>query len=274
MKHKRFLLIPLLLTGLFFVASAGVSKDKAPSLSPRQDKSTESLLVVPQGERSTLAILKFINNSPKKRGERFQPWEYGIPAMLTTDLEQTSMFNMVERLRLNDILREHDMHQAGLTDPATTLAVGKLAAARYILAGTFTVVGKELRINVQVFSVEGGILLGEASAKGGVDRFFQVEKDIFVKVTRVLHVMLEEEKQARIVSAVETESLDASLKNYSGETALVKADELEKTGRSGEAAGLVEYARQMFKEALEYDPEYERARKNISKLINAIPMTL
>ncbi|HQI02038.1 MAG TPA: CsgG/HfaB family protein [Deltaproteobacteria bacterium] len=240
----------------------------------QQGKSKGIPAAVPKSERPALAILKFINTSSQKGGERFRPWEYGIPAMLTTDLEQTSMFIMVERLRLNDILREHEMQQAGLTDPATALAVGKLATAKYVLSGTFMVTGQELRIHVQVFSVEGGTLLGEASAKGRVDRFFLVEKDAFVKVTRVLNIMLEEEKQARIVGAVETKSLEASLKNYSGETALIKVHELEKTGNRREIAELMKYAKQMFTEALEFDPGYDRAKINISRMINAIPMTL
>lgn len=251
-----------------------MSKEKASSPSRQQEKSKVTPAMVPRSERSSLAILKFINSSPQKKGDRFQPWEYGIPAMLTTDLEQTSLFNIVERLRLNDILREHEMQQAGLIDPETALAVGKLATAEYLLSGTFMVVGQELRIHVQIFSVQGEILLGSAYAKGRVDQFFLVEKEIFTKVTRVLKVILDEEKQASIVNAVETRSLDASLKNYSGETALIKAHELEKTGRSREIPELMKYAKQMFVEALEFDPGYDRARINISRMINAIPMTL
>jgi TolB-like protein len=274
MRQKILFLIIFLLAELFLAVNIGLSKDNSASHSRQQVKSKEAPAIVPRAERSTLAVLKFINTSSQEKGAYYQPWEYGIAAMLTTDLEETSMFNMVDRMRLNDILREHSMQQAGLTDPATALAIGKLLTARYILSGTFMVVGQDLRINVQVFSVEKGIQLGAASATGRVDQFFLVEKEIFVKITRVMQVMLDEEKQARIMSAVETKSVDASLNNYAGEIALMLADELKKMGRSNEVTRWVNFAKQKFEEALQYDPEYERAKLNISKMVIAIPMTL
>lgn len=270
MKHKLFFLLYFVAL-LFIAACVGLPMHKTPP--PPQDDS-QSIAVASHPERSTLAVLKFINTSALGKGEHYQPWEYGIASMLTTDLQETAMFNIVDRERLNDILFEHRMQQSGLTDPATALTIGKLVTARYILTGSFMVVGDQLRINVQTLSVEKGILLGSASATGKVDQFFLVEKEIYSKVTHVLQVMLDEEQQTRIMNAVETKSVDASLKNYSGETTLMKADELKKTGSMDEISRLMKEAKRMFEEALRYDPDFERAKVNISKLVIAIPMTL
>ncbi|MEN6473685.1 MAG: CsgG/HfaB family protein [Syntrophaceae bacterium] len=274
MKHKRFFLIVFLLTVSFSAAAMALAMDNSTIPSRPQEKRTLFPFIMPRTHRSTLAVLKFINTSEQEQGSRYQPWEYGIAAMLTTDLEETSLFNIVDRERLNDILREHQLQQAGLTDPSTALAIGKLATARYILTGSFMVVGQKLRINVQVFSVEKGILLGAASATGRVDQFFLVEKEIFTKVTPVLKVMLDEDKQAKIINAVETRSVDASLKNYSGEMVLMKADAMKKSGSLDEIVRLMKEAKKMFEEALQYDPDYERAKTNIANMVNAIPMTL
>lgn len=274
MKHKRFFLTVVLLAVSMSAAGMALAMDDNTIPSRPQEKSKFFQFIMPRAHRSTLAVLKFINTSAKETGAHYQPWEYGIAAMLTTDLEETCLFNIVDRERLNDILREHQLQQAGLTDPATALAIGKLATARYILSGSFMVVGQKLRINVQVFSVEKGILLGAASATGRVDQFFLVEKEIFTKVTPVLQVMLDEDKQAKIINAYETRSVDASLKNYSGEMVLMKADEMKKTGSLDEIARLMKEAKKMFEEALQYDPDYERAKTNIANMVNAIPMTL
>jgi TolB-like protein len=230
--------------------------------------------ISPRSERSGLAVLKFANSTSKERSDYYQPWEYGIAAMLTTDLEETSMFNIVDRERLNDVLKEHKLQQAGLVDPKSAVTIGRLTAARYILSGTFIVVGRDLKITVQVFCVEKGILLGATSATGKTEKFFVVQKELFTKVTKVLKVILDDEKKAKIMNTVETKSVDASLKNYSGEIALMKADESKKMGNKEESAKLQKQAKQDFKEALEYDPNYERAKKNLSKLVMAIPMTL
>jgi len=227
-----------------------------------------------RSERSGLAVLKFINTTAQDQADFFQPWEYGIAAMLTTDLEKTAMFNIVDRERLNDILLEQDLHSSGLVDPKTAVKVGKLVAAEYILAGTYMVVGDNLKMTAQVFSIQKGIQLGAVSATGKTNDFFLVEKDLFTHVTKTLRVMLDEAKRVKILREVETKSVLASLNNYSGEIAVIEARKMKKLGKGNESAKFLDNAKQKFRDALQYDPKYERAKKNLAELVMAIPMTL
>lgn len=227
-----------------------------------------------RSDRSGLAVLKFVNATSEDHAAYFQPWEYGIAAMLATDIEKTAMFNIVDRDRLNDIIREQQLQVSGLVDRKTAVAIGRLIAARYILTGTFLVVGNDLKIMAQVFSVEQGIQLDSITVAGKTANFFLVEKELFSNVSKSLRIMLDEAKQARIMHTIETKSVEASLRNYAGEMALMKADEMNRLGRKKETAALRDNARRQFREALEYDPEYERAKKNLAKLVMAVPMTL
>jgi TolB-like protein len=229
---------------------------------------------IPRSERAGVAILNFKNTSAQERATQFQPWEYGIATMLTTDLETIGIFNIVERERLKDIIQEHKLQSSELVDRNTAVAIGKLTAARYILTGSFAEMQGELRIGVQIFSVEKGMQLGAASIMGETNKFFLIEKKLFVKVIDFLEVMLSEEEKAKILRNIETESVDASLKNYSGEVAMAKAEELKRMGKNEEAIRLLREAKQRFTEALEYDPNYARAKKNLATLARAIPITL
>ncbi len=229
---------------------------------------------IPRSERAGVAILNFKNTSAQERATQFQPWEYGIATMLTTDLETIGIFNIVERERLKDIMQEHKLQDSDLVDRNTAVAIGKLTAARYILTGSFAEMQGELRIAVQIFSVEKGMQLGAASIMGETNKFFLIEKKLFVKVIDFLEVMLSEEEKAKILRNIETESVDASLKNYSGEVAMAKAEELKRMGKNEEAIRLLREAKQRFTEALEYDPNYARAKKNLATLARAIPITL
>jgi TolB-like protein len=228
----------------------------------------------PRAERSGLAVIKFVNTTSHVDSGRFDPWEYGIPAMLTTDLEQTALFNIVDRARLKDILDEQQLQQSGLVDPTTAVTIGKLTAAHYILTGTFMVIGDDLSINAQVFCVEQGIQLGAISSAGKMDEFFMVEKDLFIKITQTLQVVVDDKKQAKIMRRVETRSVEASLKNYAGEMALFMAASMEKLGKIKDSIVLKDDARNNFKQALEFDPTYKRAKDNFSKLAMGVPMTL
>ena len=50
--------------------------------------------------------------------------------------------------------------------------------------------------------------------------------------------------------------MDASLNNYKGELAVLKAAELKKAGEK-----IIETVENNFKKALEFDPEYEKAKE-------------
>jgi len=273
MKHIIRFFIPLFIGSLFITTGCAVI-DKNIDKSRLEKAGKSNSRGIPRPERSGLAVLKFVNTTSHEKATYFQPWEYGIAAMLTTDLEETAMFNIVDRVRLNDILRERDLQMSGLVDHRTAVTIGKLVAAEYILAGTFMVVGKDLKIMAQVFSVEKGIQLGAISVMGKTEKFFLVEKDLFTNVTKTLRIMLDDEKQAKIMRTIETKSVAASLKNYSGEMAMIKSDEMKKRGKEKDTTMFRNDARQKFSEALEYDPKYERAKKNLARLVMAIPMTL
>jgi TolB-like protein len=272
-RTNTYLLINTLLI-ICFLTTPSMSKDSLIRQPEHNAISNVSSIFTSRSERSRLAVLKFINTSPKEKADYYQPWEYGIAAMLTTDLEETAMFNIVDRERLNDVLQELKLQQSGLVDQKTAVTIGRLIASKYMLTGTFMVIRGKLKISAQVFSVENGVQLGATSVTGKTDNFFLLEKELFTKVTHILKVMLDEEKQAKIMSNIETRSMHASLKNYSGEEALLMAKESRKLGMDEEAEKHVKDAKQDFKEALTYDPDYERAKKNLAKLVMAIPMTL
>lgn len=230
--------------------------------------------VIPRSERAGLAVLNLKNATPRDRAGQFQPWEYGIATMLTTDLEAIGIFNVVERERLINITRELDLQKTDLVDKETAVSIGKMTAAKYILTGSFTEMNSQLRIAVQIFSVEQGIQLGAAAMTGKTEEFFLLEKRLFVKVIEFLEVMITEENRERILNTIETQSVDASLKNYSGEMAVAKAGALKKAGREDEALRLLGQAKKEFSEALVYDPNYARAKNNLATLAMAIPITL
>ena len=271
---KQIIQILVVLLGLLIITMGCVTTEKNIDQSQEQKINKSANVSIPRSDRIGLAVLKFENTTSLERASYFQSWEYGLAAMLSTDLVQTEVFNIVDRVRLNVIIEEQKLQTSGLVDPRTAVTIGKLIAAQYILTGTFMVVGEELKIMAQVFSVEKGILLGSSSVTGKTENFFLIEKDLFIGVTKIMRVILDEEKKYKILRTFETKSVDASLENYSGEIAMMKADEMKKLGKEKESTMFKNDAKQKFKKALRYDPEYERAKQNFANLVKAIPMTL
>ncbi len=229
---------------------------------------------LPRSARMGLVVLNFKNTTPKESGQKFQPWEYGIPAMLMTDIESMGLFNILSRERLKDILDEQALQYSGVFDPKTAVKLGKLIAAQYILTGSFMEINGKLRIDSQVFSVENGTQLGAASVVGKTNKFFEIEKELVFKISSYLKAMLTEEEKTKIAMNIETRSIIASLNNYAGEIAVMKADDLLEQGKSDEADEVLKNAKKNFQKALKHDPKYKKAKRNFKKLVMGIPLTL
>jgi TolB-like protein len=240
------------------------------------DSGSKKLILrkIPPSQRKGLMVLNFKNNTLKSVAEEYQPWEFGIASMIMTDLDAIGLFNIISREMLKTIVKEQEFQLTGLVDPKKAVKLGRLAAAKYILAGSFMEMRGSLRIESQVFSVETGAQLGAASVMGKTDTFFDLQKELLLKVTKFLDAMLTAEEQVLIARNIETKSVRASLSNYKGEIELMKSEELKAKGKAEESKKIKLVAKKDFERALSYDPNYERAKENLSRISLAIPTTL
>ncbi len=229
---------------------------------------------VPREQRKGLVVLNFKNNTPKSRAMEFKPWEFGLASMLMTDIESIGLFNIISKERLKDVVKEQEFQLSGMVKAKDMVSLGKMVGAKYILTGSFMEMKGNLRIEVQVFSVESGSQLGTSSVTGKTDDFFALEKELVTKISKTLDAMLTEGEKNKIAAKVETKSVKASLVNYKGEMEYQKAQDLKKAGKNDEAKKVLEKAKNDFKKAVSLDPAYEKAQKNLQKITAAIPVTL
>ncbi len=219
-------------------------------------------------------VLNFKNTTLKDKASEYEPWEFGIPAMIMTDLESIGVFNILSWHAMKDILEQQAFQSYGIVDEKEAVEIGKVAAARYLLTGSYTVMNGTIRIESKVFSVESGTLLGAASVSGEIDRFFDLEKELLIEMTSYLGTMLTPDEASQLASNIETKSVKASLDNYAGEYALLRADEQKGKGNREIKQKLIREAKSRFQDALKHDPGYARARHNLAQLAMAIPRTL
>ncbi len=229
---------------------------------------------IPREQRKGLVVLNFKNNTPKSRAAEYQPWEFGISSMVMTDIEAIGMFNIISKERLSDVAKEQEFQMSGMVQSKDMVELGRLVGAKYILTGAFTEMNGELRMESQVFSVEKGSQLGTSAVTGKTNSFFSLEKELVAKISEFLGTMLTGEEQQKLSAKVETKSVAASLSNYSGELAFMEANALKKAGKAQEAKKIIASAKQNFERAVQLDPTFEKARKNLSRVSLAIPVSL
>ncbi len=107
----------------------------------------------------TLAVLDFKNNSGLFALDAL---EKSVPEMLKTELPRAgSRLLVVERQKLEAILQEQALGQAGVLDEKTAQQVGQLVGAQFLVSGEISTVGAKLRIDCHILKVETGQVRGE-----------------------------------------------------------------------------------------------------------------
>jgi len=192
---------------------------------------------------TTLAILPFENNSVTDP-EKYAPLSKGVAAMLITDLNRagTSM-KLIERAKIQALLKEVALSQSGSVDQSTAVRVGQMLGAQSIAFGSFMVLGTSVRMDLRIVKVETSELMMAENVSGSSDNFIQLEQDLAKKIARSLKVAFQPK------SGSGSSDIGAALYFSQGVEALDKED---KVG-----------AKKLFDKAISMDPSYKQQVENV-----------
>jgi WD40 repeat protein/TolB-like protein len=97
----------------------------------------------------TLAIMPFDDRQGNEQLARM------VAELLTTQLANFDHLTLVERLRIDDILREQDLQRRGITE-AHGLELGRILNADYVLLGSIGAFGTSQMLSARLLRVETG----------------------------------------------------------------------------------------------------------------------
>lgn len=209
----------------------------------------------PNPDAKRIAVLYFDNGSDNNELFRLRK---GLADMLISDLTKIKMLNVIERARLEEILKEQKLNNSKEFDASTATKVGKLIGVEYILTGSFFELMGSLRIDARIINVETGKILKSEGVDGGTATFFDMEKKLVSKIAGGLNVDMEVVNDAEISGASSDTKTNDEL---SYETSLLYSDGLEQMDK-GETVKAIE----IFKKVLEKNPDFALAQKALDKL--------
>lgn len=90
---------------------------------------------------------------------------------LTTKLVQSGQYTVLERAKLNAILKEQELADSGLLDVDASKIVGKLLSADIILTGSFSKKSNYYMANLRLVDVKTGVILAAIGEKVSLDEF-------------------------------------------------------------------------------------------------------
>jgi curli biogenesis system outer membrane secretion channel CsgG len=185
------------------------------------------------------------------------PLAFGLADLLITDLQRSGQLLIVDRLRLDALLREVQLVEAGRVDGATAPRVGKLVGARRLVLGTLSQrPGGQLAIDARIVDVATTEVRTGVAAVAPLADILAAEKEIAFRILGQLGVNLSPAARAQIE--------ERPTRNVAALLAYSRAVRYEVNGDYQRAA--TEY-----RAALRLDPAFTLAGERLSQVPGASP---
>jgi TolB-like protein len=167
----------------------------------------------------TVAVLYFDNYTGKSD---YDPLGKGISSMMISDLSPVKEIQLVERDRMQDLLKEIDLQHTKYFDSTTSVRVGKMMGAEYVVVGAFAAVEPQMRIDTRVVRVATGEIVKSAQVTGDQNKFFDLEKALADRLIDGLGIVMDPEEAQRVAAKQQQDRIDAlsTMTNFSQALAL------------------------------------------------------
>jgi tetratricopeptide (TPR) repeat protein len=210
----------------------------------REALARESEVAQQEPSPGTVAVFPFRLTT---ENEELEPLQVALADMMTTDLALSGGLTVLERTRIQTLLDEMALTEAGLTSPETGARAGRVLQAEHVVQGALTPLsGETLRFDTDVLSTTRRETAGEASAQDQLPRIFEMEKETVFRILDILGVDITPAEREAITEN-RSENLLAFLTYGRG---LMAMDE-----------GNFDQAARFFDESLRLDPGFGAARE-------------
>lgn len=157
----------------------------------------------------TIAIMPFDNFSTGEYQEKLGGLGKGLADFFAFDFGKISSFTVVERDKIEFIMKEIELQKSGAVDKAAAVQVGKILGAKYMVFGSITQLDyNNARMVVRVVSVETSEIIGQADREGK-PRYSKMEKELVQQISEDLDVTLNAET-VELINQGGTASMDAT----------------------------------------------------------------
>jgi len=160
-------------------------------------------------EIKTIAIMEFDNFSVGEYQEQLGFLSKGLADFFEHDFGKISSLKVVERDKIDFVLKELELAESGKVDEATAARVGKILGAQLMVFGSITQLdGKQARMIVRVVNVETSEIIASMDKEGKPD-YVKMEKELVSEIAEQLDIILPK-KTKDLLQEGGTGSMDAA----------------------------------------------------------------
>jgi TolB-like protein len=203
----------------------------------------------------TLAVLPFENLT----GDPAQDWMRAAMAeSLLVKLGQVKTIVLVDRLRLQEVLKEQALAQSGALDTKNAARAGELAGAQLLVLGNVQKAGEMVRINARVVDSSSSQVKETVDVTGKFADIFTLQDNLAEKLAAAMNVSMDADaKKAMVLRLANTQK------------------ELELLGRAATALADRDYAAalRLYRELLVLNPNLPDAHLGVARALMLDPST-
>ncbi|TET93595.1 MAG: tetratricopeptide repeat protein [Candidatus Zixiibacteriota bacterium] len=208
----------------------------------------ESIIDTDTIPENTIAVANFDGSylSPE-----LAPIAHGLAEFTSIDLAKVHSLTVVERLKLDMILKELELSASEYVDPASAPRMGRLMGTRRLVTGSVVSIGEEgLKLDAAIVNTVDSSAVRPQGVEGKLEKFFEAQKEFVFGILDELGITLSAEERDAI-KEVPTESYLAFLAYSRG---------LDYRSRGPEWFGASE---QEFALAVQYDRNFQQANQQL-----------
>ena len=178
----------------------------------------------------------------------------GMVDMLIAELTNNPSLIIVQRERVDEIIREQAFQLSGRVTDESTVKIGRLIGANVLVAGRMIVADGSLRLDAQLIGIEQGTVLGAVSADGRLDDVATVARLLVARLQALFSASAADSANMPRSGA---QMLQTAQADHNGE-------QLSREGRLFEA--LEEYER-----ALTLTPDNTIVQSHVARTLERLP---
>jgi len=199
-------------------------------------------------ESDALAVFPMLYRGSE---ERFAPLGVGLSEMVIIDLGRISSLTLVERIRIQEVLRELDFAKNSYTDPATSPRTGRLLGASRVVSGVYNVLrAEQLIVDASSWDLAQRQEPVIINRENELIRLFELQKEVVFDIIRQLGIQPTPAEREAIM-LVPTRDMKAFLEYCKG---LEREDDRQYNSAVGH-----------YEAALKLDPKFELARQRAER---------
>ncbi|MFO0600117.1 MAG: CsgG/HfaB family protein [Myxococcaceae bacterium] len=145
-------------------------------------------------DRPVVSVVYFENNT---KDSELELASKGLTDLFINDLAAWEGVRVVERSRLEEVMKELKFQQTKYVDKATASKLGKVLAASYLVYGSITLVNAKLKVAARLVRSSDGEVVISVAEEDDRDRIFDIEQRLANQLIAGIDAKLSANAQAR-----------------------------------------------------------------------------